>query len=112
MGPPRLKAQARPKPGPARPGPSLAQARFLEIWKSGAWKPGNLDSKKIPKIRILKINIRSAQNVGKIWISRKKSSWPHLGLFQAIFSMGRKHAQIAYVLSFFLGGSMAAIQPV
>ena len=32
-------AQAQPKPG-------LAQARFLEISKSGTWKSGNLGSKK------------------------------------------------------------------
>ena len=30
-------------------------------------------------IKILKTQIRSAQNVGKVWISRKKSSQPHLG---------------------------------
>ena len=65
-------------PGPS-PGPSRAQARFLQIWKSGTWKSGNLGSKKIPKIRTLKIKIRVAQNVGKVWINGKKSSWPHLG---------------------------------
>ena len=44
-----------------------------EIWKIGI--------PKIPKIKILKIKIRSAQNVGKVWISRKKNPpdpiWAH-----------------------------------
>jgi len=32
----------RPKPGPSR-----AQARLLEIWKSGTWKSGIWDPKKV-----------------------------------------------------------------
>ena len=40
----------------------------------------------------IKIKIRVAQNVGKVWISRKKS-WPRLGPLQAIFSMGRRNAK-------------------
>ena len=35
----------------------------------GGWKFG---VQKMEKIKILKIQIRSAQNVGKVWISRKK----------------------------------------
>ena len=35
-------------------------------------KSRNLGSKKIQKIQILKIQIRVAQNVSKVWISRKK----------------------------------------
>ena len=35
----------------------------------GVWKFG---VQKMEKIKILKIRIRSAQNVGKVWISRKK----------------------------------------
>ena len=42
------------------------------------------------KMQIIKIQIRSAQNGGKVWISRKKSSWPYLGPSEAIFSMDRK----------------------
>ena len=34
----------------------------------GVWKFG---VQKMEKIKILKIQIRSAQNVGKVWISRK-----------------------------------------
>ena len=43
----------------------------------GVWKSGNLEIwefgvQKIKKIKILKIQIRSAENVGKVGISRKK----------------------------------------
>ena len=67
----------------ASPGPSRAQA----------------GSQKIPKIKILKTKIRVAQNVGKVWISRKKSSWPHLGPSGAIFCMGRKKSEKLYFVS-------------
>jgi len=98
-----------PKPGPKKgpsPGPSWAQARFLEIWKFGNWKSGKLRSKKIQKITILKIKIRSAQNVGKVWISRKKSSWPHLGPSGPIFCVGRENPKNVKCLLIFLGGPM------
>ncbi|MEC8565001.1 MAG: hypothetical protein VXY90_14125, partial [Pseudomonadota bacterium] len=53
----------------------------LEIWEPGnlgTWKSGNLGSKKSKKIKIkiLKIKIRSAQNVGKVWISKKNPPGP------------------------------------
>ena len=88
----QARAQAGPKPGPS-PGPSWAQAR-------------NLGPKKIQKIKILKIKIRSAQNVGKVWISRKKSSWPHLGPSGPIFCVGRKNPKNAKILPIFLGGPL------
>ena len=62
-------------------------------------------------MKILKIQIRSAPNVGKVWISRKKSSWPYLGPSQSIFSMERKNKNNK-VLSIFLGGPMGTIHPV
>ena len=40
---------------------------------------------KVKNLKDLKIQIRSAQNVSKVWISRKKSSWPHLGPSGPIF---------------------------
>ena len=55
-----------PKTQP-RPGPSLAQARFLGIWKSG-----NLVSPQ----KEVKIKIRVGQNVGNVWISTKKKLMP------------------------------------
>ena len=97
-------AQAWPGPAQARPGPYFGNM--------GTWKSRNLESKKISKMKILKIKIHVAQNVGKVWINRKKSSWPHLGPFQANFSMDRKHAKIAHYLPIFLGGPMAAIRPL
>ena len=39
----------------------------------------------VQKIKILKIKIRSAQNVGKVWISRKKILMARFGLIWAIF---------------------------
>ena len=64
------------------------------FWKPGNpdfWKSGNPDFwdleiqkfgvQKMKKIKTLKIQIRSAQNVGKVWISRKKIL---LALFGAI----------------------------
>ena len=55
--------------GPSpKPGPSPTQTRFLEIWNLDIWKFG---IQKIKKIEILKIQIRSAKNVGKVWISKK-----------------------------------------
>ena len=107
----------RPKLGPSRAqvgGPKLgpsgwAQAgpRFLEIGKSGVWKSGNLESQKVQKIKILKIKIRVAQNVGKVWISRKKTSWPHLVPFQAIFCVGRKNRKNLEFCLFSLVGQWA-----
>ena len=49
------------------------RARYLEIWKSGTWKSGILDLKN-GKNQILKIKIRVAQNVGKVWINGKNPS--------------------------------------
>ena len=59
-------AQAWPGPAQARPG-----ARF---WKSGDLEIQKVGIQKISKMKILKIQIRSAQNVGKVWISWKKTS--------------------------------------
>ena len=58
------------------------------------------------------MQIRSAQNVGKVWISRKKSSWPHLGQSQVHFSMGRTNPKHAKILAILLGGPMGPIHQV
>ena len=47
-------------------GPSWAQV--VPSWAQAR----NFGPKEMQKIKILKIQIRSAQNVGKVWISRKK----------------------------------------
>ena len=93
------------------------------FWKSGnleIWGPGNPEFlrsgdleiqkfgvQKIKKIKIIKIQIRSAQNVGKVWICRKKSSWPYLGQSDAIFSIGRKHQKLSKICLFSLVGQWA-----
>ena len=62
-------------------------------------------------MKILKIKIRVAQNVGKVWISRKKSSWPHLGQF---FVWAGKIGKIIFFnifLLFYRFGALAAIHP-
>ena len=46
---------------------ALRRAKFFKSGPGPSWEP-----KKNQKIEILKIKIRSAQNVGKVWISRKK----------------------------------------
>ena len=65
------------------------------------------------KIKGLKIQIRSAQHVGKVWISRKKSSRPYLGPSEAIFFHGpNKCKNMHSILPIFLGGPMGPIHPV
>ena len=74
---------------------ALAASANLVTWRSGDLEiqkiedlgPGNLDiwDPKNGKHKILKIEICPAQNDGKVWISRKKSSWPYLGPSQVIF---------------------------
>ena len=59
------------------------KAGDLEIWEFGDLEPGNPEmwGHKNQKIKNLKTEIRSAQNVGKVWISRKSII---LALFGAI----------------------------
>ena len=67
------------------------------------WEPGNLGSKKIQNIQILKIQIRSAQNVGTVWISRKKTFPAPFGAIPGIFLRG---PEISKKLLIFLGGPL------
>ena len=105
-------AQAWPKSAQVRPrpGPGLG----LGIWKSGKLEIPKFGIQNIPKIEIIKIKIRVAQNVGigKVWISRNKSSQPHLRPFQPFFSTEPINAIVAIVLFFFLGGPMGPIHLV
>ena len=47
----------------------------------GTWESKNVESKKISKIKVLKIQIHVAQNVGKVWIGWQKNLpgpiWAH-----------------------------------
>ena len=105
------------------------------FWKSGnlgTWKSGNLEIwgrgnpgirssgdleiqkfgvRKIKIMKILKIQIHSAQDVGKVWISRGNSSWPHLGPSQAIVPWTKKSKNMLNRL-IFLGGPMGPSHPV
>ena len=56
----------------------------------GFQKSGFPDFQKIKKLKILKIQIRSVQNVGKVWISRKKILPALFGAIWGIFSIDRK----------------------
>ena len=99
---PRIKYDARSPPGPPEgpPGPAEGPSPASpaqgwprpDFWKFGNLGPGNLEmwDPKNPKIKNLKIKIRVAQNVGKVWISRKKTFPAPFGAIPGIFSMGRK----------------------
>ena len=100
-------AHVGPKVGGPTWGPKWVGPRGAQVGPSQKF-----GTQKIQKIKILKIKIRSAQNVGKVWISRKKSSWPHLGPSGPIFCVGRKNPKIAQILPIFLGGPMGPIHPV
>ena len=48
-------------------------------------RPANLEIQKIPKIKILKIKICVAQNVGKVWIIRRKQAPAPFGAISGNF---------------------------
>ena len=85
--PPRRSARAGPSP--PRPGPGLD----LGIWKSGDLEIQKFGIQKSKKIKDLKIQIRSAQNVGKIWISRKKILLAPFGAIPCHFLNGPKKSK-------------------
>ena len=106
----------------------IGESGNLGIWRSenseiwvpgnlGIWRSGDLDIQKcevqkIKDIKSLKIQIRSARNVGKVWTSRKKSSWPHLGPSEALFSMDLTNSKKVKSCLFSWVGQWAPIQPV
>ena len=55
---------------------------------------------------------RVAQNVGKVQISKKKTSWPHMQPFQANVSMGQNMQKNGCVFAIFLRGPMGPIHLV
>ena len=65
----RLWAVAARGPNPARPG--------RDFGSLGAWKSRKVESKKILKMKILKIQNHVGQNVDKVWIGRIFSFRPH-----------------------------------
>ena len=81
--------------------PGLAQARpGARYWKSGDLEIQKFGSQKIKKIKILKIQIRSAQIVGKVWISRKQILLAPFVAIPGLFLHGpkkcKKYKRFAY----------------
>jgi|AACY02.13.fsa_nt_gi hypothetical protein len=60
-------------------------------------------------MKIPKTKIRSAQNVGKVWISKKKTPGPFGAISEQLFYGPNKCKHCIICLVFFLGGPMAAI---
>ena len=92
------------KPAPSAQG--IAWPRpGLEIWESGNHtNPKNEDSK---------IKIHHAQNVGKVQINKKKHFSPPIwAYFRQNFPWAGQIQKHTCVFADFLGGPMAAIQPV
>ena len=68
-------------------------------------------SKKPKKIKIVKIKIRSAQNVGKVWISRKKNLPAPFGAIPGHFLRGPEKSKKCKKKSYFPWWALAAIHP-
>ena len=98
-----------PKPGPsgwAQAGPKWMGPRRAQVGPSQKFGT----QQKSPKIKILKIKIRSAQNVGKAARSGlvgKKSSWPHLGHLGPFFAWAGKMQKMSKNWLFSLVGQWA-----
>ena len=74
----------------------------------GIWKSGKFEIQKNTNIKNLEIKIRSAQNVGKVWIRREKnSSRAHLGPFEAIVPWAEKMQKLLDFFLFSLVGQWA-----
>ena len=63
---------------------------WLTALNLGIQESGNLESKKEPKMKILRIQIRSAQNVGKVLLSRKQNLLAPFGTISGQFSHRQK----------------------
>ena len=74
----------------AWPGASPAQARF---WKSGNLEIQKFGVQQISKMEILKIQISSAHNVGKVWTSWKKNLPAPFGATPGNFLHGPKKSK-------------------
>ena len=76
------------------------------------WKSGKFEINKHPKNIFLKIKSVSPKILARPRLVGKNSSRPHLGQFQAVFSMGQKNTKNYSCFAISLGGPMAAIQLV
>ena len=85
----------------------------LEIWRSGDLEIQKIEVQTIKKMTILKIQIRSAKNVGKAWIGRKKIlPAPFGGHPRQFVHEPKKIKKTFKMLHIFLGGPMGPIYPV
>ena len=75
---------------PAGLGKPKLTALNLESGNLEIQESGNLESKKIPNIKILRIQIHSAQNVGKVLLSRKQNLLAPFGALSGLFFHGAK----------------------
>ena len=80
-------------------------------------RPGNLEiweirDRKNSKIKIIKIKISVAQNVGKVWIGRKQQLPAPFGAISGKFVHGPEKYKKYVFLYIFLGGPMGPIHPV
>ena len=109
--------QAWSGPGRAWAGPGRGQGERnqwefgnLEVWRPGnlgIWRSGDLENQKlgiqkILKITDLKIRIRSAQNVGKVWNSQKNTSRAPFGAIPGHFLHGPKKSKMYNICIFSL----------
>ena len=78
-------AQAQPGPAQAQPG-----ARF---WKSGDLEIQKFGSQQIKQLKVFKIQIRSTQNIGNVWISREKMLLAPFGAISVYFLYGPEQMQ-------------------
>ena len=88
----------------------MARCRDLHFEKFGflgTRKSGKLESKKIPKIKIVKIEIGSAQNVGKVFYAGKKRPRPIWGPPGQFFAWAGKIQKLPKFCLFSLVGPWA-----
>ena len=78
-GPSRPSLAQAPCPALAQPSPAQARPKPGPGWKSGDLEIWEFGIQKNPKNKILKIKIRSAQNVGEVFHAGKKRPRPIWG---------------------------------
>ena len=84
----------------------------LRVCPAAPTASGNLEMLGPTNQNNLKIQSRSAQNVGKVWVSRKKILLAPFGAIWAYFLRGPKKSKITKKMLIFLGGPMGPIHPV
>ena len=91
--------------------PAAEASGNLGILRSGDLEIQKFGVQKNKKMKSLKIQIRFAQSVGKVWISRKTILLAPFGAIPGHFLHGPKNAKIADFSPIFLGGPMALYSP-